>query len=246
MADSVRKLGLRVMTLLDSDYPVLLKEYEVEPPPVVYAHGNLGLLRDRKFSAVSSAHINAVSTEVLREFAGTLADEGLVLVTSHNTHPYQVAGLAARSRNAPVILVLDRGILSAFPNGLGFEPVAQARIWNLPLDPSRDLVISRFRLYDRWIGANGRDRDRMVFGLSDVVVAVEVRPGGVMEAECLTAREKGREVYVHAPDIGTTPAGNQSLIERGCSPIPGSSARSLLTTLDLLNESPEGLFVDDL
>jgi predicted Rossmann fold nucleotide-binding protein DprA/Smf involved in DNA uptake len=134
--------------------------------------------------------------------------------------------------------------LSAFPNGLGFEPVAQARIWNLRFDPSRDLVLSRFRLYDRWIGANGRERDRMVFGLSDVVLGVEVRGGGIMEAECLTAHEKGREVYVYAPE--SLLAGNQALIEDGCSPIPGATAHSLLATLDLLNESPEGLFVDEI
>ncbi|NIR00338.1 MAG: hypothetical protein GTN78_09080, partial [Gemmatimonadales bacterium] len=105
-----------------------------------------------------------------------LCDEGLTAVTSHNTRPYQIVGLAAKSRNAPLALVLDRGILSAFPQGLGWEPVAQARIWDMRFDPERDLVISRFRLYDPWIGANGRERDRMVFGLADIVVAVEVRP----------------------------------------------------------------------
>lgn len=246
MFESVSVLGIRVLTFLDSDYPALLKEYGVDTPPILYAHGNLGLLRDRKFAAVSSSDISAHSIEVLREFSGTLSDEGLVLVTSHNTHPYQVAGLASRSRNAPIILILDRGILSAFPHGLGFEPIAQARIWNLRFDPTRDLVISRFRLYDRWIGANGRERDRMVFGLSDVVIAVEIRPNGVMETECLRAHEKGREVYVYAPDVDTLPAGNKSLLEQGCSPIPAPTSRSLLTTLDLLNERPEGLFVDEL
>ncbi|HEY3298598.1 MAG TPA: DNA-processing protein DprA [Armatimonadota bacterium] len=245
IAESSERLGIRVITIRDPDYPVLLKEYKSEPPPILYAHGNLTLLRDRKFAAVSSSNISAASTEVLREFSSTLADEGLVLVTSHNTHTYQVAGLAARSRNAPVILVLDRGILSAFPHGLGFEPSVHARIWNLRFDPSRDLVVSAFRLYDRWIGANGRERDRMVFGLSDVVVAVEVRAGGVMEKECLTAKDKGREVYVYAPEDNSAAQGNLNLLEKGCPPIPSPSANSLLATLDLLQEPVEGLFNDE-
>lgn len=241
IADSVQKLGLRVITLGDADYPSAIREYGVDQPPILYAHGNLGLLRERKFAVVSSSTISGHSIEVTREFAGTLSDEGLVLVTSHNTHPYQVAGLAARSRNASVILVLDRGILSAFPNGLGFEPSVQARIWNLRFDPKRDLVLSQFRLYDTWIGANGRERDRMVFSLSDVVVAVEVRANGVMEKECIRAYDKGREVYVYAPD-GNTVGGNQSLLSKGCSAIPAPSARSLLTTLDLLREPVENIF----
>ena len=240
IASSAGKLGIRVMTSLDPDYPSLLREYESIPPPIVYAFGNLGLLRERKFAVVSSSGIGAHSIEVVRELAGMLSDEGLAAVTSHNTHPYQIAGLAAKSRNAPVILVLDRGILSTFPQGLGYEPVAQARIWNLRFDPERDLVISRFRLYDPWIGANGRERDRMVFALADVVVAVEIRPGGVMESECLRAHRKGREVYVYKPDSGALPGGNQALLEKGCPPIPSAWAKSLLTTLDLPMEPSDG------
>jgi len=244
LSDSVRQLGIRVMTILDSDYPAYLKEFGVEPPPIIYAYGNLGLLREKKFAVVSSNGTSNQGIEVLREFAGTLCDEEMIPVTSHNTVPYQVSGLAAKSRNAPVILVLDRGILSAFPNGLRFEPIAQARIWDMRFDFEKDLVLSRFRLFDPWIGANGIERDRMVFGLSDVVVAVEVRAGGVMEAECLRAYRNGREVYVYIPDSQPAADGNNALLGQGCSPIPGSSARSLLSTLDVLQAPVEGLFAD--
>ncbi len=233
IASAAESLAIRVLTEHDPDYPAMLRDYQKDPPPIVYAHGNLDLLRDRKYAVVNSASIGGRSIEATREIAGTLADEGLAAVTSHNTQGYQIVGLAAKSRNAPVVLVLDRGILSAFPQGLGWEPVAQARIWNLRFDPERDLVISPFRLYDRWIGANGRERDRMVFALADVVVAVEVRPGGVMESECLRALRLGREVYVHKPSDGPLPGGNESLLAKGCPPIPAGWERSMLTTLDL-------------
>ena len=244
IAESVAQLGIRVITDTDRDYPAMLREYEATPPPILYAYGNLALLRERKFAVIGSSKISPRAVEVTREIAGMLSDEGLVAVTSHNTHPYQIVGLAAKSRNAPVALVLDRGILCAFPQGLGVEPVAQARIWDIRFDSGRDLVLSRFRLYDRWIGSNGRDRDRMVFGLADVVVAVDVRPGGVMESECLRAHGKGREVYVYKPEGGLLPGGNQTLLHHGCIPISSSDARSFLTTLDLLDEPVGGLFED--
>lgn len=233
IAQSMRRLGIRVLIHTDPDYPSSLKESDSSPPPLLYAYGNMGLLRERRFAVVSSSDTNARNIEVVRELSGLLSDQGLAAVTSHNTHPYQVAGLAAKSRNAPVVLVLDRGILSAFPQGLSWEPVAQARIWNLRFDPQRDLVLSAFRLYDHWIGPNGRIRDRMVFGLADVVVAVEVRPGGVMESECLRAHKKGREVYVYKSDTDVLPGGNAALLEKGCESVPSDWARSLLTTLDL-------------
>jgi predicted Rossmann fold nucleotide-binding protein DprA/Smf involved in DNA uptake len=239
IASAAESLGIRVLAEQDPDYPSMIQDYEKDPPPIVYAHGNLGLLRDRKYAVINSASIGGRSIEVTREIAGTLADEGLAAVTSHNTQGYQIVGLAAKSRNAPIVLVLDRGILSAFPQGLGWEPVAQARIWNLRFDSERDLVISPFRLYDRWIGANGRERDRMVFALADVVIAVEVRPGGVMESECLRAVKLGREVYVHKPSDGPLPGGNESLLGKGCAPIPQGWERSMLTTLDLPSEEAE-------
>ena len=238
IAESVRKLGIKVIAITDPDYPAPLKEYDSSPPPIVYAYGNMGLLRERRFAVVSSTTIGGRGIEVTRELAGMLSDEGLVAVTSHNTHPYQIVGLAARSRNAPLVMILDRGILSAFPQGLGWEPVAQARIWNMRFDPERDLVLSAFRLYDPWIGANGRERDRMVFGLADIVVAVDVRPGGVMESECLRAHKKGREVYVYQQE-GNLPAGNKNLVEKGCHPLKPEWAKSLLTTLDLPSEEVE-------
>lgn len=235
IAASVEKLGIRVMTAGDPDYPSTLKD-QTSPSPILYSYGNMSLLRERKFAIVSSNDLSSRGTDVTRELAGMIADEGLVAVTSHNTHAYQVVGLAVKSRHAPVIMVLDRGILSAFPQGLKWEPVAQARIWNARFDPEQDLVLSPFRLYDRWIGANGRERDRLVFSLADVVIGVEVRPGGVMESECLRAHRKGREVYVHQPEDTDLPAGNRSLLGKGCSPLPASWARSLVTTLDLPSE----------
>lgn len=241
LADAVKRHGIRVISMLDADYSCSLREYETEPPPIIYAYGNMSLLRERKFAVVSSSETSGKGLEIVRELAGTLSEEGLAVVTSHNTHPYKVAGLAAKSRKSPVILVLDRGIISAFPQGLGFEPVAQARIWDLKFDPERDLVISKFRLYDPWIGANGKERDRMVFGLADVVVAVEVRPGGVMESECLHAYEKGREIYVYKPDDGKIAGGNLTLLDKGCPQIPAKWAYSQLRTLDMPAEQTDDL-----
>lgn len=232
LSDYTNQLGINVITICDSDYPSALKNYSSSPPPILYAHGNLSLLHDQKYAVVSSSHISPFAVEKTRQISSILAEKGLAVVTSHNTYSYQISGLAAKSRNAPLVLVLDRGILSAFPQGLGWEPVAQARIWNLRFDPSKDFVLSQFRLYDNWIGSNARERDRMVFALADIVVGVEIRSGGVMESECMRAEKKGREVYVYKPDE-SIPSGNEYLIGNGLQPIPASWTQSMLNTIDL-------------
>jgi DNA processing protein len=230
LLQKVSALGIHVITVRDNAYPSSLKAYHLHLPPVIYAYGNLHLLQERRFAMINSATISVRGSSATTEIADILIDEGLVMTTGHNNAPYQLALLTAKRKHAPVVLVLDRGIISAFHGQLDWQPVATARIWDPQFDPDRDLVISQFRLGDPWIGENSRLRDRMVFGLSDFVVAGEVRPGGVMEKECRFAMERGRELFVCA--FGEDePGGNQNLLESGVQALDVHESRSQLISL---------------
>jgi DNA processing protein len=230
LLERVTSLGIHVITVRDNTYPSSLKAYHLHLPPVIYAYGNLHLLQERRFAVISSATISAQGSAATSEIADILMDEGLVMTTGHNNAPYQLALLTAKRRSAPVVLVLDRGIISAFHGQLDWQPVATARIWDPQFDPERDLVVSQFRLGDPWIGENSKLRDRMVFGLSDFVIAGEIRPGGVMEKECRFARERGRELFVCAFG-GEEPGGNQNLLQSGCQRLDVGESRSQLISL---------------
>ena len=230
LLDKVTGLGIHVITVLDNDYPASLRAYGRLLPPVIYAYGNVQLLRERKFAIVNSSSFSGRGAAATSEIAGLLIEEGLTLVTSHNNASYQLSLLSAKRRRAPLVIVLDRGIINAFHGLMDWQPVATARIWDPQFDPQRDLVVSQFRLGDRWIGENSRLRDRMVFGLADVVIAVEIRAGGVMEKECLSAKQRGRELYVCS--FGSdNPAGNTSLIQAGCQQLIAADIRSQLISM---------------
>jgi DNA processing protein len=230
LLERVTGLGIHVITVRDNAYPTSLKAYHLHLPPVIYAYGNLHLLQERRFAVINSATISVRGSAAASEIADILIEEGLALVTGHNNAPYQLALLTAKRKHAPVVLVLDRGIISAFHGQLDWQPVATARIWDPQFDPDRDLVVSQFRLGDPWIGENSRLRDRMVFGLSDFVIAGEVRPGGVMEKECRFAKERGRELFVCS--FGEDePDGNRNLLQAGCQQLNVSDSRSQLISL---------------
>ena len=221
------EIGIGILTLWDADYPRILKLYDDSPPPALYAYGRRDLLHERKFAVVNSNTASARSLELTTQIAEMLIREGLVPVTGHNRHQYQLVALAAKRLNSPVLIVLDQGIISAFKGRLEWELFAGARIWNPEFDPVSDLVISQFRLGDPWIGDSGRRRDHTVFGLADTIVAVEVRPGGVMEQECLRALNAGREVYVCQGEQ----QGNARLLEAGCRPLNPNEADSQLSAV---------------
>lgn len=228
----IDELGISIISMLDADYPPALKEYLSCPPPIIYAYGNLSLFGERKYAIANSSNMSTSAIERTREISSILAELGLAIVTSHNTLSYQISGLAAKARNASTVMVLDRGILNVFPKGMAWEPMAQARIWNPHFDNKKDLVISQFRLYDHWIGSNSRERDKTVFALADILVGIDIRPGGFMESECLRAGKKGREVYIYRPDENI-PAGNEFLINKGLKSISASWASSFLKTVEL-------------
>lgn len=227
LLEKARSLGIHVITVFDNSYPTSLKAYHLRLPPVIYAYGNLRLLQERRFAVVSSSTLSHRGSDATTEIAGILIDEGLTVVTSHNNAPYQLSLLAAKRRKAPSVVALDRGIISAFHGLLDWQPVAAARIWDPQFDLERDLVISQFRLGDHWIGENSRLRDRMVFGLADVVIAVEIRAGGVMEKECLSARDRGRELLVCSFE-SDNPPGNESLFRADCQKLDPRETRSQL------------------
>ena len=223
------EVGIGIMTAWDAEYPRGLKLYDDDPPPALYTYGTGNLLHEKKFAVMNSNLPSARSLELTSRISEMLIGEGLVPVTGHNRHPYQLVALAAKRLDSPVVIVLDRGIVSAFKGRLEWELFSGARIWSPEFDAANDLVVSQFRLGDGWIGDSSRRRDRTIFGLADVIVAVDVRPGGVMEKECLHALRVGREVYVCEQESG----GNVKLIEAGCSTLNPDVADSQLSAVML-------------
>lgn len=152
----------------------------------------------------------------LEEIATILIGRGCVPVTGHDRTPYKRLALVAQRQNRPTIYVLDRGLRDAHGPAFDRPLFAAARIRETVFDVTRDLALSPFRIDDHALGANLRRRDRMLYALADLIIALDVRAGGGMAAECLRAREQGRMVWVASGGRD----GNAALREAGCMEMP--------------------------
>jgi hypothetical protein len=153
------------------------------------------------------------------ELADALIELGGVPVTGHDRLPYQRLALAAQRRNRPTLYVFDRGLREALGPAFDRPPFAAARIRDAVFSTERDLALSPFRLDDHGLGSNNRRRDRLVFAMADVVLALSVRPGGNMAKECVRSQSQGKPVYVV-----TGPGSNaQHLSDLGCEAMPSGS-----------------------
>lgn len=164
--------------------------------PLLFAHGNLELWDEPAAALLASSDAGEPALEAGERVADALACAGAHLVTGHNRPLYKAAGVAARRRGAPLTLALDRGMLRAWGEDWGREPLAPARVWEERFDREASLALSPFRLQDDWVTANARRRDQLVCGAARVLVAVAVRPGGWLAAQCRAAVARGATVVI--------------------------------------------------
>jgi predicted Rossmann fold nucleotide-binding protein DprA/Smf involved in DNA uptake len=236
LARTVRSHHVQVLTCESMTYPQPLERYDDSPPPILYALGNQDLLDSGELHVhgrftFTVAVSNGAPTESLvrlDQIAADLVQAGGIPVTGHDRAPYKRLALAAQRINRSIIYVLDRGLREALGPEFDRPPFAAARIREAVFDVNRDLALSPFRLDDHALGANNRRRDRMIFALADLVIAVDVNAGGAMEAECRRSQEQGRTVRVAAGGR----EGNAALLAAGCVPLPeGPDRATILASL---------------
>lgn len=228
----IGRIPLHVLSIESLTYPKRLQKNAELPPPILYCAGRVSLLsetipEDGSFTftiAVSNgAEQNRLADQDM--IAESLILQGGVVVTGHDRLPYQRLALSAQRLNRPAVYVLDRGLREALGTSFDRVPFAAARIRESKLNTERDAVVSSFRLDDHGLGTNNRRRDSLIFALSDLIVALDIRAGGGMAAECLRSHKQRGSVQVCEGGRD----GNSLLVEMGCPiynganhlPIPG-------------------------
>lgn len=188
-------LPIRMVTRHDAEYPRELCRMN-PPPPLLAEHGpDRSTLPNGRITVVCSARWELSNSDTPKAAILAGLEAGYCLVAGHNRAIYQWALLAAKRMAAASIMVLDRGLLSAFGADMRRDPVAAARIWGYAFDERHCLAVSPFRLRDGWAPDNGRIRDAMVAALADTIIVMGMRPGGTIHRLAARALASGQRVF---------------------------------------------------
>lgn len=216
----LQEWGINTITVLDEGYPSGLREYFEYPPPVLCLHGNPEILTSPKVAFLNSRTVDRRGLEVTNALADLAAEMGLTIVASSTKPSYNLPALRSKIRHSPLLLVSDRGIFQAFAGKKEREPSPLARRLGELFDPKNTLVLSPFAPEDVGTPGSGAQRDRLILALSDLILAVQIRPEGNMERECLQAHRRGKRVRICQFPPSTSPAdGNLRLIQAGLTPL---------------------------
>jgi len=216
------ELGVQIITILDPNYPPLLREIEA-PPPTLYLKGEKTIDTARTIAVVGTRRSSQYGRAVADRLAGALGRVGLVVVSGLAVGIDAAAHRGTLKAGAKTVAVLGSGFGHPYPasNKKLADQICES-----------GTLVSEYPLDTRPAKWTFPQRNRILSGLSRGVVVVEApeKSGALITARL--ALEQGREVFaVPGAITSTASVGTNRLIKDG--------AKLVETVEDVLDEFPD-------
>lgn len=215
-----------LVTLADPEYPRSLLEI-ADPPPFLYAKGNLSLLNRPSIAIVGSRNASVQGEKNAEAFAAGLCDYGLCIVSGLALGVDGAAHRGALKVNGTTIAVVGTGLDIVYPakhRDLAHQ-IAQ-----------HGLIVSEFDLGTPSKPQNFPKRNRIISGLSLGCLVVEANLQSGSQITARLATEQGREVFA-------IPGSIHSPMAKGCHQLIKQGAKLVDCLQDIVEElhlSPSG------
>ena len=224
----VEALRDHVITLLDDDYPPLLKEI-ADPPLALHVRGDRALLARMSVALVGSRRASPYGVNAAQHLARQLVSAGIVIVSGMARGIDAAAHYAALDSGGTTIAVLGTGIDVVYPrsNLRLYRRIAEKGLIVSELPPGTPPRPENFPI-----------RNRLISGISHGTVIVEAtrRSGSLITARM--AAEQGRDVFAVPGSIFSAGSeGTHRLVQYG--------AKLVHDANDVLEELPGGLRILD-
>lgn len=219
--DNITKIGAKLITLCDPEYPHLLAEIP-DPPPIIIAKGNSSILNKKTVGIVGARNASINGRKLAFEFAKELSEKDITVVSGMARGIDGSAHDGAISVKGETIAVLGTGVDVIYPyehNKL-YQKICE-----------QGVVVSEFPCGTTPQPSHFPRRNRIISGISEGVVIIEasLKSGSLITAR--TALEQNREVFA-VPGSPKDPraAGPNSLIRNGAN--LAESANDILKILE--------------
>jgi len=185
-----RALGIGIVTLTESMYPLALQKAWKHSPPVLYYRGNLQLPGDRSAAVVGTRHPSGRQGELARRLGRELANRGWNVVSGLALGIDRQAHLGALEARGSTIAVLGCGLDRVYPR-------ANKDVFDLIAE--HGLLVSEYPPGTPPSELNLRRRNRTIVAFSDCVVMA----GGDIDSGAMIAvgfaEETSKPIYSFSP-----------------------------------------------
>ncbi|WP_373877478.1 DNA-processing protein DprA [Paracoccus kondratievae] len=199
-----QRLGARLLTWDDPEYPALLREI-AEAPPVLWLRGDMSVLDRLPVAVIGARNASSLGLRMARGLASGLSQAGAAVIAGLARGIDTIAHEAALHRGT--IAVMAGGIDKIYPgeNTALAEAICKTGLLITEQPPGIEPVARHFPA-----------RNRIISGLARAVVVIEAahRSGSLITARC--ALDQGREVMaVPGHPMDARAAGCNTLIRDG-------------------------------
>lgn len=210
----------------------LIKILGDNAPPVLFAKGNLDILKNIAVGFSGSRKTSEKGLTKASNAAGLLADKGVNVVSGYASGTDLAAHCGALSSSGTTTFVLAEGILH-------FKIKREIADY---INNKNYLAISEFPPQTKWIARNAMQRNSTICGLSDAMIIVESGLDGGTFAAGETTLQLNLPLFV--VDYAQPPqsaVGNSYFINKGAMPLRGNgSAKPNLKALFQVLKSAQG------
>ncbi|WP_415895444.1 DNA-processing protein DprA [Neptuniibacter sp. PT34_22] len=175
-----------IIAITDADYPALLREI-YDPPPILFARGNLEALNLPQVGIVGSRSASHGGLKHAYQFADYLAQNGLIVNSGLALGIDAAAHQASVNAQCPTVAVFGTGLDRPYPARnriLAQQILEQQGIWLSELFPGAPPLAPHFPR-----------RNRIISGMSAGILVVEAAPKSGSLITARMAMEQGREVF---------------------------------------------------
>ncbi len=222
LVERLNEQNIKVLTWDDPAYPLRLKEID-QPPPILYARGELTEDDSWAVGIVGTRRVTAYGRQVTEELGTFLAQNGVTVVSGLARGVDAIAHQAALRAGGRTLAVMGCGVDRIYPpeNRQLAERIMQSGALVSDYAPGTPPESSNFP-----------PRNRIISGLSMAVVVVEA---GETSGALITAQfavNQGREVFAVPGNIlAPQSRGTNRLIQQGARPL--LAAQDILDALNL-------------
>ena len=181
-----KAVGIRLLTVLDGDYPANLSAVH-DRPPLLFVAGSIKPDDNRSLAVIGSRTPSAAGIERAQTVAGHLADDGYTVISGLAAGIDTAAHTAALAHNARTIAVIGTGLKHSYPpeNAALQETIV-----------ARSAVVSQFWPDTGPSRTSFPMRNAVMSGLALGTVVVEASHTSGARVQARLALAHGRPVFI--------------------------------------------------
>ena len=232
LVEQLHNEHIYLLTVLDDNYPRLLKLAlnRNQIPPVLCYAGDLQILKRQTIGIIGSRNAGETSLTFTHEAARYLAENGANVISGNargvDRAAYEGASSVPKGHTTVVL-----------PHGIRKLSGVQMRNLVPKIDMGNVLLLSQFHPDAPWVVSRAMERNKVVTGLSQVVIVAESDTKGGTWEGANGALKQARSLYVRQTLSSPTLAGNEALIKQGGLALPWPAENMAEVFSSLLFES---------